>query len=267
MDHTFTPSLSDPTKCGKCKYGIIAHTDLAECEVCPNKGKMSIYAGMLMCADCIQKEKDHQSPDKQAERLAAYHATLPPVAEPSGILNINNLLDKARAVDYAVKVVTDIFNAETVAIHEVFAEIDANTEVPAEQKQFKKAEYITEHQAHLQKVIFDANQAVVDAQNRLRVSQQELNKIVNTLRSEEREKLKILSPEYKPGAVKAPKETVSKPRAKKVKFDKKELMDQAAKLASEGYIADWSMLQMMCVRRDMTPAQAAEQIRKTQTKV
>jgi len=267
MDHNFTPSLTDPTKCGKCKYGIIEHTELAECEACPNKGKLNVYADMLLCDDCIKKEKDHQSPEKQAERLAAYQASLPPKPEPSGILNINSLLDRAREVDYAVKVVTDVFNAETVAIHEVYASIDADTEVPAETKQFKKAEYITEHQTHLQKVLFEANQAVMDAQNRLRVTQQELNKIVNTLRAEEREKLKVLSPEYKPGAVKPPKETVSKPRAKKVKFDKKELMDQAAKLQAEGYIADWSNLQMMCVRRDMTPAQAAEVVRKTQTKV
>jgi len=263
MDHMFQASISDPTKCGKCKYGIIEHTELAECEVCPNKGKMNIYAGMLMCDDCIQKEKDHQSPEKQAERLANYHANLP-ATEPSGILNINNLLDKARALDFSVKVVTDVYNAETVATHEVFASIDADTEIPTDQKQFKKAEFLTERQTGLQKTIFDHNQAIMDAQNRLRVAQQELNKIVNTLRAEEREKLKILSPEYKPGVVKSPKETVSKPRAKKVKFDKRELMDVCAELVKEGFIATWDMLQGICVRRDMTPKQAADVVRKTQ---
>lgn len=263
MDHVFQPSISDPTLCGKCKYGIIAHTELAECEVCPNKGKMNVYAGMLMCEDCIQKEKDHQSPEKQAERLADYHASIPQ-REPSGVLNINNLLDKARTVDYGIKVVTDIFNAETVSTMEVFASIDADSTIPSDQKQFERAKFLTERQAHFQKVIFEHQSAVIDAQNRLRVSQQELNKIVNTLRAEEREKLKIISPEYKPGAVKAPKDTVSKPRTKKVKFDKKELMDVAAKLQAEGFACDWSILQMMCVRRDMTPVQAAEVIRKTQ---
>lgn len=266
MDHNFTPSLSDPTVCGKCKFGVIAHTDLATCECCPNKGNMSIYAGMLMCDDCIQKEKDHQSPEKQAERLAQYHATLPPKPEPSGILNINNLLDKARAVDYAVKVVTDIFNAETIATTEILASVENDETIPAAEKQFKKAEFLQTRQEHFQKVIFDANQTVVDAQNRLRVVQQELNKIVNTLRAEEREKLKILSPEYKPGEVKKPKDTVSKPRAKKVKFDKKELMDTAAKLIAEGYVIEWSNLQMICTRRDMTPAQAADVVRKMQAK-
>ena len=274
MNHTFSPSLTDVTICGTCKYDVISHTDMATCECCPKVGNMNVYAGMLLCSECIQKEKDHQSPEKQAERLKAaqevykereinHRITSDAIHAQSGsLLNIDSLIDKARVSDMSVQVRTDIHNADTVAIIEVFAAVDANPEVPADKKAFAKAEFLKNRVEHFQKVIFDANQQIIEANNHIRVHQSELNKMVNLLRADEREKLKLATPEYKPAPVKSPSER--KPRAvrKPAKFDKKELMDAAVKIQLAGIPMEWHVLQMMCTRRDMTPKQAVEEILK-----
>ena len=257
MDHKFHPSQIDATKCVTCKYGVIEHTSMATCECCSNSGNMEIFAGMLMCADCIGKEKiaiaEYQTPEKQEARLQE--------ARNTGVLNINNILDKARAVDYTVQVRTDIHNAETVANAEVKAAIWANAEIPADQKQFEYAKFMQERITHLQTVIFDANELVVAAQNKQRAVQAEFNVLANSLRQDERDKLKILSPNYKPGVVSKPARTKS---PKKPSFDKNELFKQIEQLHKEGFdIVTASMLQSTCVQRQMTPAQAADVMRKT----
>ena len=255
MDHSFIPSQIDVTQCAKCHYDVISHTTMATCEVCSNSGNMEIFTDMLLCSSCIEKEiqtaKEYQSPELQESRLN----------ESKGVLTIGNLVDKARAIDYSIQVRTDIHNAKTLAIEEVKKSIIADSNIAGEQKQFEFAKYLTEHFTHLQKVAFEHQEAVVNTQNEIRVVQQTLNQLANSLRAEEREKLKILSPNYKPGAVKAP----AKPRvSKKITFNKIELITEAKKLQDEGFsMITWSMLQMTCVSRNMTPSQAADVMRKT----
>lgn len=268
MEHKFQPSQMNALSCIRCRRGILDHTDFAQCEACPKQGPCELYPNstdpnaMLLCAECIQKEKDYQSPDKQEARLQhAIDTGIIPPAKPSGILNINDVMDKARTVDYSIKLRDDIHNAETIATHEVFQAIDANPEIPASEKQFAKAKFLTERQAGYQKVIFEHQEIVVEHQNRNRVLQQKINELVNTLRAEEREKLKVLSPDYKPGTVKPASQT--KPRASKTaKFDKKSLIEEANKLVAEGHVfVDLSYLQSVCVSRQMTPVQAADFLR------
>ncbi len=269
MDHNFTPSFADPTKCAKCKWGVIVHTDLATCEACPNVGKVTPYVDILLCTSCLEKELKAQEELKDVKKQQArVDAANDAVREKqltnngSGILNISNLLDKAKAIDFGIQVRQDIFNAETIALHELFTAVDADETVPAGDKQFKKAEITQARQVHFQKVVFDANQQVIEAQNHLRVLQSELNKIVNTLRTEDREKLKIIDPNYKPGAVKSPKATAKPRPPKKPKFDKKELMDETAALIEAGYPATLAGIQGIVTSRDMTPKQAAGYFKK-----
>jgi hypothetical protein len=257
---------------------------MAVCECCPNTGKMNLFEDMLMCDECIAKEKkaiaekpvvvipQRESIEEfQAKIRAARDAniasgaiqpdpTIDPMPKGSGILNINNLVDKAREVTNTITSRPEVFNAHTVALHEVYAAMDADVAVI--NKQFAKSEYTAEHIKSLQKVIFDANQTIIDANNKIRASQGELNKLVLTLREEERQKLGIVTPDYKPQGPKTPK-AAAKPRAKKApKLDKKELMDVAAELQKEGLPVQWSMLHTICVARDMTPKQAADVARK-----
>jgi predicted kinase len=247
---------------------------------------MNLYIDMLMCDDCLAKEKaaiaESQKPENVAARLQATRpaesleefkakveaaraknieaGALKP--EPSGLLNINNLVDKAREITSTITSVPAVFNAHTVELHKVYDAIDQTESVNGSSKQFQKSEYTKNHITTLQQVIFDANQTIIDANNKLRAAQGELNKLVLTLREDERAKLGITSPEYKPATPKTPK-AAAKPRAqKKQKFDKKELMDIAAELQKEGLPVQWSMLQTICVARDMTPKQAADVVRK-----
>ena len=73
MDHNFISSTVNKTLCLKCKYNEISHTDRATCECCSNSGIMDIFTDMLMCSECIRKEKDalaaHITPEKQEARL------------------------------------------------------------------------------------------------------------------------------------------------------------------------------------------------------
>jgi hypothetical protein len=268
MDHAFQASQINALECVRCKRGPIEHTNFAQCEACSNRGKCDIWAGMLLCKDCIDKEKkavaDHQTPERQESRLIQARIDgIIPTPQPSGILSLNDVIDKARQIDYSIQVRTDVHNAETIAHYEAFKAIDADSNIPAAQKQYEKAKFLTERQIHFQQVIFEAQNTVVEHQNKNRVIQQEINKLVNTLRKEEREKLQLLSPDYKPSAVKPARET--KPRQSKTKsFDKKALVDTVNTLVKEGYVADLSTLQMICTARQMTPAQAADVVRKSQ---
>jgi len=215
---------------------------------------------MLLCMSCYTKEKEYQSPANQDARLVQAKAD---GIIPSGILKIGDILDKARAIDYSIQLRDDIHNAETIAHSEIFAAIDSDIAIPADQKQFEKAKFLNDRVNHYQQVIFEAQAVIVEHENRKRVAQQKVNELVNTLRKEEREKLITVSPDYKPGVVKTARET--KPRASKVRtLDKKGLVEEANKLHAAGYTqVDLSMLQRTCVARQMTPAQAADFLRKT----
>src|SRR5665213_2674679 len=230
MNHSFIPSNIDSNLCGMCKHTPIDHTDMATCECCPTVGPVEIYMTMLMCPSCIVKETEAQvinsSPAKQAERVSDMNA------------NIVN----ARAIDDSISVRSDLFNAATVSIIELKEMIDKDESIV--NKPYALAEILTNRYQQFKSVVFELSEKIVDAGNKQKAIQVYLNQLANTLRAEEREKLKIADINYKPPT---PKIKVGNIKSVTKKFDKVELRKYALELGINEFT-----LQMVSVQKGLS---------------
>lgn len=243
MNHSYQPSIGADV-CAHCKFPAIAHTDKAVCETCPNIGPVEVrYGNMLMCADCWQKEqnltKENMTPEKQSARIA----------------EMNHKLETSRSIDASITVRSDLFNAATMSIVELKKTVDNNPAI--ENKPYHLASELMTRFTHFKKVIFDAQQQIVDATNSQKAIQVYLNNLANQLRAKEREKLKIADINYQPTSIKPAKPASIKTR-KPVAINRADLK----KYASELGVSDFT-LQMLCVSKGITPQEAAEQLRKS----
>lgn len=246
MNHTFVESHDGTDKCAKCKFTLLAHGKEAICDCCPNRGIVEIrYGNMLMCSDCWNKEQslhaENMKPENQQARVDAMH----------------NAMEASRKLDASVEVRSDLFNAATVSIVELKKLIDDNPTIT--NKPYALAETLTERFSHFKQVIFDANENIINATNNQKAIQVYLNNLANSLRVEEREKLKLADINYKPGAIKPVKTvTAVKTRKASTKLDKKELDKYAKELGVSAFT-----LQMLCVSQGITPEMAANKLRKS----
>jgi hypothetical protein len=208
MKHSFTPSILNSELCGTCKRDKIAHTKEAVCEACSNVGPVELmYGNMLLCESCISKDKEHQSPEKQEERVNNYRNS------------VDAFVQATRSIDDSLRIRTDVFNAKTAAIVEIKNAIYNDPAI--ENKPYAFASECTRRFEILKKVIFDKNQEIIDATNEQKALQVQLNQMANQLRAEEREKLKIADINYKPPVVKSV--TPAKIKTASKKLDKVEL--------------------------------------------
>jgi hypothetical protein len=245
VNHPFTPSISNMLMCAVCKKDGLAHTDHAVCDCCPNIGPVELrYGTMLMCSSCWLKEQQLQlannTPAKQAERVDS----------------LNAAIEASRAQDASIQVRTDIFNAATVAIAELKAAIDHDPAIT--NKPFHLASELTTRFNHFTSVIHSKNQEIIDAANQQKAIQVYLNNMANTLRQEEREKLKLSDINYKPAGPKIART----PKAVKVNSTKKLDKAEVRKFAAELGIPEYT-IQMLCVSKNMTPEQAAGLLRRS----
>lgn len=238
MNHSFAPSVIDATKCGKCKFDIIAHTNMASCESCNAITECEIHMTMLMCPDCITKEKDAWANSQKPEEIQ------------KRIVEVTREVSSQQ--DYSIKVREDIFNAETVSIIELKKSIDEDDTIT--NKAYILAEEIKNRIIHFSKVIFDKQQEISEEATKQRATQTYLNTLVDKLRLEEREKLKLDHIEYTPQST----FKVSKPRSVGIKkgYDKQEL----AKWANFASVPV-AVLQMICIAKNMTPELAANHLK------
>lgn len=246
MNHQFTPSILDSTRCATCKFQAIAHTDSATCDSCTNVGPVELrYGNMLMCASCWSKEKlddtTRMSPEAQAARVAEYQQTI----------------EKSRVIDNSISVKSDLFNAETVSIVSLKEAIDGDDTII--NKPFALAtELMNRIQIH-KKAIFENNQDTMDRTNKQRAIQSYINTLSNQLRLEEREKLKIADINYQPTAPK-----VIKPKSistKKPKIDKDELALVVNQLNAEGIAANIFLVTQMTIMHNCSVTEAGSRIR------
>lgn len=263
MNHNFVESHDGTDKCAKCKFPSIAHGDEATCDCCPNKGKVEIrYGNMLMCQACWEKEQaahaESMKPENQQARVDAMHIRTNAAMNAARTDMLNNAMSASRRLDASVEVRSDLFNAATVAIVDLKKLIDENVEIT--NKPYALAEALTERFTHFKKVVFDANEAIIEATNNQKAIQVYLNNLANQLRAEEREKLKLQDINYKPGAIKpiSTVKTVKVRAASSKKLDKKELDKYAKELQVSAFT-----LQMLCVSQGITPEQAANKLRKS----
>jgi len=197
---------------------------------------------MLMCPECLAKQKELQAQSEaQAEtRVLDYQK------------DVQQRLEQAKNIDNSIQTKSDIFNAQTVAIVELKKLIDEDLTIEDSQKNFRLASILTDRMNGLKKAIFDLNTEVIDKTNAQNAIQVYINNLSNKLRTDEREKIKLADINYQPNPIK-----VSKPRAPKVpKFDKVELNRWAQYVGVPA-----SVIQMICVSKNITPEQAAHQLK------
>jgi hypothetical protein len=169
------------------------------------------------------------------------------VTEPAPI-NVNEVLKQTRAIDAGITVRTDIFNSETIALDDIKKAIYADDSIT--NKPFALASEVHARYIKYKEVIFEHQQIINDEMNKQRAAQVYLNNLANTLRTEEREKLKISDINYKPRNVALP---VNKKTIKMVKtrIDAKELRAAASELGIPEFT-----LKMIIIQKHLTVAQA-----------
>lgn len=202
------------------------------------------YGNMWFCDGCWGKEelasKEHQSPENQQKRVDA--------------VNLDSTIRQARNIDDSINIRTDLFNAATVSIIQLKDSIDSNTEIM--NKPFALAEELMRRFTHYKSVVFELNQQIVEAGNQQKAIQVYLNQLSNSLRTEEREKLRIADITYKPTAPKLDKPKAVRTAAKKI--DKVELRKYAAELGVSEFT-----LQMLVVQKGCSVEVAANMLRRS----
>lgn len=237
------------------------------CDIC-EKTDIEItphYGNMVFCNDCWIKEveatKKLEDPTEQAKRISEANARveLQRQNHPVGTtIGINEVLKQSREIDSNVQIRTDLFNAATVSIIELKKAIDADSTI--ENKPYALAEELKNRFEHHKNLVFELNQQLVEQGNNQRAIQVYLNNLANSLRAEEREKLRLADISYTP---KAPKPVSTKPittkqTKKSTKIDKVELR----RFANELGISEF-MLQMIVVQKNISISEAAQILKKS----
>ena len=230
----------------------MADSVIKSCEIggpdCQETNDLRTYGGMIVCGNCYAIEmgllKTNATPAAQQERIEVSNNKMAIALEAS------------RAVDNAIQVRTDLFNAATTSIIELKATIDSDESIA--NKPYALAEELTKRFEHHKQVVFELSEQIVAAGNSQKAIQIYLNQLANSLRAEEREKLKIADINYKPNPVKPVKTKAIKTTGSTKKLDKVELRKYAAELGVSEFT-----LQMLCVSKGISPETAANQLRKS----
>jgi hypothetical protein len=228
LNHSFLASALDNTKCQLCTGSLEVHGKNVQCEACNNVGSVEQWhvngRVMFICYECLSKEKQ---------------------------VKVVDIMERRERLDNQIQYREEVFNAEIVSISELKSAI---YDSDIENKPYILAEQLMLRYNHFKQVIFDANQLAVDSANKQRAIQTELNQIANSLRQEEREKLRIQDINYKPQTVNLKKITTPK----KPKLDKKEI----AALSREHGIPEY-MIQMVASQKNISPKEALVQIKES----
>lgn len=217
------------------------------CECCSNDtGPFRLFMTMWMCPDCIAKNKELTA-KSESEATARVLVTR---EHASDVIAVSNVLKQASDIDAAIQVKSDIFNAETVSIVELQKSIDTDDSIS--DKIGKLLELVAERRQSYQEKIFANQQENVDLANKQNAIQRYLNELKNKLTVEEREKYKLLDINYKPNVVKIANKPI-KSIAKPAKLNLEEVRKAAARAG-----VPMQVIQMTCIRRNMTPMQASD---------
>jgi len=223
---------------------------VGECEVCDLKEVVirCHYGNMWFCDTCWSIEERAQAENmteaRQQERVDS--------ASLRSASKVNDAIRQARTIDSSINVRTDLFNAATTSIVELKKTIDDDNSIV--NKPYTLAQELMTRFTHFKNVVFELNQKIVDAGNQQKAIQIYLNQLANSLRADEREKLKISDINYKPSAPKSI--TVKAIKTTSKKLDKVELRKYAAELNVSEFT-----LQMIVVQKGITVEAAATMLR------
>jgi len=244
MNHPFSPSITDPTKCTTCTREYIDHSDRATCENCGSSGEMNLTSTKrLLCIECDYKEVRVRTPDELTDRA-------------------NLVRQKFTEIDAQIKIQTDIFNAKTIAIHEIKKSIDEDPSIPENEKYFALAKHIETRFNNLVDIISGRRKEIVEAENEQRAIQTYYNELSKKLRAEERENIRLKDVTYRPIEPKVAKT----PKAPKIKKGPN-LNEVKEACVQHGIPEAMAMVQMVCVATGIGVEEAIERYKSAKAKV
>jgi hypothetical protein len=132
-----------------------------------------------MCIDCDIKDTRPRTDEELHNRAVAVQ-------------------HKFKAIDATLNISTDIFNAETVSIHEAKKAIDEDPSIPTEQKHYELAKLVEARYDKLSDIISSRRQEITEAESKQRALQTYYNELGKRLRTEERESIRLRDASYKP---------------------------------------------------------------------
>lgn len=264
MNHEFISNPNNPEKCIECAYPEDKHGDNAECDCCEKRGNLQIFGlngkMALLTRECMERERlaleraieEHQTPEKQEARLAAYKATVSPYEA---------LIREAHKIDDQLHLSSDIFTAKTVPIEEIRKAIFSNPDIPQDKKFFEFVSECKRRISHFQTVIFELDKAKIEAYSEQKAWHVAMNDYANKLRAEEREQLRIQDVTYD---VKMPKPITQKAiKVNSGKVTKAELRIAVNKLNEEigGAFKEFD-ISMIMIAKNWTLEQVINHLRR-----
>jgi hypothetical protein len=168
-------------------------------------------------------------------------------------------ISKAMSLDARIKISTDIFNAETVAIAEIKKVIDEDDTIA--NKHFRLAQAIETRYKAFAKVVHDKTDEILELETKQRALQTYFNTLGKELREHERAQLRLKDLQYKP------KEPTKILKPKKEKLTVKTYDIAEIRAAAEKYSVMANMVQIFCIQRKITPDEAALLVRQTMDSV
>lgn len=223
-----------------------------ECECCSTQNTketpLRLFMAMWMCPSCVDTNKRLQQ-ESEAQAESRVKTEQNRAAEQ---LAVNKILKEAQSIDNKIEVKTDLFNAETVALVDIQKAIEADDSVTNKNAAVAEA-MLKRYQTYREK-IFANNAENVELANKQNAIQKYLNELKNKLTEAERERYKLLDANYKPNQVKISNKPINSP-AKPKKYDKADIAKAAARAN-----VPISVIQMICVAKNMTPMQASDSL-------
>lgn len=244
MDHKFSSSIIDSSKCKICKRPEQDHGSDAECEVCSKHGDCVDVNGILMCPGCLENEiSGKKEESKQMAQTNPLNSGNP----------IQRLADMVRDSDARISSRPEFFNAETMAIEDIRKQLESDNSVL--NKRFELAQIVYQRVVDFEKALFEVNQTRFEMNDRQQANRVYLQSLSQQLTAEEREKVRLKDISY---PVQQPKLQTPKAPSTKAKSNKEELREAAAK-----YGVDTIAIQTVCIARNLTIEQAIELMKKT----
>lgn len=237
---------------------------IGKCDICEIEQKvMAKYGNMLFCESCWFHEeeatKELMKPENQVSRIQEMNQRIEEQrSKEIGTIGINEVLRTSRQIDSSIQIRTDLFNAATVSIIELKKSIYSDESII--NKPYQLAEELQKRFEHFKNIVFELNTKLVEAGNEQRAIQVYLNQLANSLRAEEREKLRLADISYTPTSPKVvkAKAVTTRQTKKSTKIDKVELRKYANELSVSEF-----MLQMLVVQKGISVSDAAKILKKS----
>ena len=217
--------------------------EISYSEVCKARGdkpvELWVNSGIGMCEECAHAE----------ESLTAKNREL------------SQILKDSEKQDASLEIVQDVYNAKTVAAIELYAAIQQNTDIPADQKDYAFNKVMVVRYEALRAVILADEVALQAKKNEAAMWRTQIQQTTPKLRTELQEEFAKFHSNYKPEVKKVKPAAVPSTKGKNRVSSAQ--LEEVGKYARQ-YGVDASTVQMMLVQKLF---KTAEEAAKTLAKV